>query len=1516
VISDVDPINESIGRLDLINDRQQVQITLVSGASGSVAFHYSISDGRGGTASATVTVTVRQPSENSPPQQVRQTKALVASGARVTSSVLGDWVDPDGDAFYLASAETAIPDAVSYKPEGSVVFSEGGAASSLRSVVLVVSDGRANGTGSMTVTVKPAGEVPIIADPFVVLTYAGQEITVSPLDHVRGGTGTLRLASVPAKTGATISASLDAGTFRFSSDQVGTHYLEYVVNDGDQTVTGILRVEVAAPPDANTRPITIPKTVFVKTLSSETVDVASTDIDPAGGVLLVTSVYNVAANSGVRAESIEQRAVRVTLTAPLESGPVSFNYRISNGLADAEGLITVVEIPRPARLQPPVAGDDAVTVRTGDAIDIHVLDNDVQPDGEELTLNPLLSTGLQGGSGLLFASGNVLRYLAPNKTGDFTAVYQVSGPDGQVAQAQVKISVREAVEATNNPPVPVTVTGRVLAGETARIAIPLNGIDPDGDSVQLLGQETSPEKGSVTQVGTDYIDYEAGDYSAGTDTFTYSVVDALGARATGTVRVGISPKHDGARNPVAIEDEATIRPGGTVSVQVLANDSDPDGGTLKVTKVEPNTRDIKATIVGDVVKVTPPRAPGRYGLVYTIENEFGGTSSNFITVVVDPNAQRAYPIADDTVLTLTDVLGQQSVNVNVLQNVFFADGEVSALKVSLLPGYSTSATVTAGKRIRVEVLAKSQIIPFAVAHPDDPSIVSYAFVWVPGLDDALPQLNRRAPALAVASEAEIRIDLNDYVLATGGKTVRLTDITSVKATHSDGGSLVVNDHTLRFTSADKYFGPASISFEVTDGSSATDPNGRKATLVLPIKVTPRQNQPPVFVGGVIDFEPAQSKQLDLLKLTNYPYPDDVGELAYAVIGSLPDGFSYTLTGQTLVLRADEDAKRGTTSSLALSVRDDLSAGQSGRIQLNVVASSRPLARPAPDSAIATRGQSTSVDVLANDEATNPFPGQPLKVVAIRGLDGANLPEGVSVTPSADRSRLAINISSAALPGDTNLQYEVADATGDPDRYVWGSVRISVQDRPDAVANLAASAFGNKSITLRWNPGNSNNSAITGYQVLMFSPSQELLSTTACTATVCDVTTQGNGPSNAVRFRVTATNAIGTSDPASMSDTIWSDVIPAAPAGLAATPLDGGLHITWTPTPDPAGGSPVNSYVVLAGSASATVTPSSCTTSCAVDVSGLSNGQAVTVSVSARNGAYAALAAWNSSIVTGVPAGPPLIVGAPSATATDTAITVDWAGAFADNGRAITDYRAVAYTGAQPSCPASGDGTATSATISASSDSVYSIVVFAWNAQGCTASAPVVAHTPPAVVTDADAGLPGQHGENFDLVLAAVRIGGTTLSADYSFYYSINGGAEQPDPISSGGFISGAPYGAAVTIALRACRNFSDGATACQATPSAPIALAYVAVDPHVTGVSFAAGATQFDAGTFTWLSTPAGYDAVEYSCGAGFLPADPNPGGTCSVSPLISDPLLTIRVTANGGQTYDIKYDQNGNVRP
>jgi len=1551
VVTQVGAIDEAVGRIDLVSRNQQLQITLAPTATGTFTFPYTISDGRGGSASATVTLQVRGDDENSPPHQVRSSTATVGQGGRVSTQVIGDWVDPDGDAIYLTGASIAAPDQVGYKPDGVVVYTDGGETTGQKTVALTVSDGRTEAAGSLQVTVRPRGEVPILVEPWVALATAGDEVTIRPLAHVRGGNGTIRLGGVPPKAGTTIVASFEAGTFTFQSEQVGTHYIEFTVTDGTQTATGTVRVDVTAPADASTRPITVPKTMFIRAQSSQTVDPPTTDIDPAGGVLVVTGVMNVPTGSGLQVEVLDQRRIRVTLRAPLDD-TVTFNYRISNGLAEAEGTISVVEIPTPLRLQPPIATDDQATVRVGDAIDIPVLDNDEQPDGDEITLDPELAQPLSGDAGLLFVSGDRLRYLAPETAGNYTAIYSISGADGQTAQARVTISVRERNAATNNPPVPRTVTARVLAGNTVRIDVPTSGIDPDGDAVQLIGQVTNPEKGTVLKVDGSTIEYQAGDYSSGTDVFQYAVVDGLGARATGTIRVGISPALEGGRNPVANLDTVSVRPGRTVSVRALLNDSDPDGAALSIRQVEPTTADVAAEIVGDdIVKITPPRQVGDYSVIYTIENATGGTSSNFIRVTVDDDAPLSRPSVEDSVLSVTDVLDRETVDVAVLDRVFFADGDVRDLGVELVPGFGTSAQVLPNKRIRVEIGNRSQIIPFAVVHPENSAVRSYAFIWVPGYDDALPQINTKAPLLVVKSESTLRIDLSQYVVALGGSRVRITDPSTVRATHANGDPLVVDERTLQYTSADRYWGPASISFEVTDGASASDPNGHVTTLSLPIQVQPRDNQPPVFTGGVVEFEPGQQKELDLVKLTKYPYDNDLDELSYTVLEPLPTGFSYQLNGQRLLVTADAAAIKGSTTSITLAVRDALTEGQAGRVQLRVVPSTRPLARPAPDRAITKRGETTVIDVLANDNATNPFPEVPLRVVAIRGLDGASLPAGIGISPSADRSRLTVTVSDTAEPVDVTLQYQVADATGDSERYTWGLVTVSVQDVPDPVSNLRVVEFGDRMLRLSWSPGPANNSPITEYRVAAVSAAGGSTSTTSCTLTAgCTIATPGNGPDYALRLSVVAVNAIGESDPSQLPGTIWSDVIPPPPASVAATPVDHGLRVVWR-KPSASSGTPIDSYLVTVAGQSVTVTVP---TSDAVGTEysrivanpAIANGSAASFSVSARNKAPNSLATWNEAGGTATPAGAPILSASPSASASTTdgtTASVSWAGAFSDNGRAISDYYVARHDGTPPSCtvtgvetgsptftPPSGSGvqsvgTATSATFSGlTPDTSYSFTVYAYNGQGCTASATVVA-TPraqPGDVTDATVSGPtARDGGYWDFRLMGITTGGGA-SAD-SVIYRLSGGttdATQSSPVPLGSYLTSGTthYGNDVSVELKACHQYPE-VLLCSANWSAPIhlgrpvsiqltGLQAIETVPPLTGLAPGEG-------YWTWTSAPVvasagvpGYDAVTLGCGGSDDPGTPQ----CEVvggGVLGNDyPDLVVTVNANG-TTYTRTYN-------
>ncbi len=1374
-------------RLDRVSNNQQLQLTLPEAASGTISFGYAVGDGHGNTANANVNVIVRDDDENSPPVQQRENRAVVESGGRATTSVLGDWVDPDGDPFFLLEANVAAPDVISSTAEGVVVFDEGGGAGSERHVSLLVSDGRDVSSGLLSVGVRAPGDVELVAEPFVALATSGEEIRIDPLRHVRGGSGPVRLSAVPAKPEVVLTPDFDGGSFRFTSSAVRTHYLEYTVTDGVDTATGIVRVDVSAPPDRDTTPITVPHTAFLHVQQPVDVDVLATDIDPTGGVLIVTGLTETADAEGVRVEIVDHRILRVTLAGPLATGSTTFGYRVTNGLAEAEGEVTVVEVPMPGRTQPPVAAPDTISARTGDVIDIAVLDNDEHPDELPFTLAPDLVE--QPAGGFLFTAGDRLRYFAPDEPGEFEAIYRIDA-GGQFATATVAISVRAADQEANSVPVPETVTARVLAGESVRIPIPLAGTDPDGDSVQLLGQVSNPERGAVVERGGDWLEYEAGAYSAGTDTFQYSVVDALGAQANGSIRVGIAPRLEGARAPIAVEDTVTVRPGRTISVRVLENDSDPDGGALALQSVEPTEATAVATIVGDTIEVQVPDGEGDHGFLYTVENEHLGEASTYLRVEARNDAPLARPEASDTVLSLSDILEDDLVDVDVLENAFIADADVADATVGLVPGYDLGAQVRSDGSIRIEVEDKRRILPFSVSHPEDPDLTAHAFIWVPGRDDALPQLRRDAPKVSVRSGEEVVLELEDHVIAASGRPVRITDAATVHASHSDGTALVVDADTLRFRSEPGYFGLASLSFTVTDGESAADPTARTGTIVIPIQVRPTEDQPPAFTGGVIDFEPGQSKSIDLVKLTNYPYPDAVDELEYRVLEPEPEGFGLSLDGDELTITSSATTPSGARQAVSIAVADASGDGAPGRIELRVVPSTRPIAQPAADTAVAARGRTTTIDVLENDGATNPFPGTPLRVIGVRGL-GDSLPAGVSIEPSADRSTLTVDVDESAAPVNTTLQYQVADATDDPSRYAWGTVTISVQDRPDPVTGAQVTGFGDGTLDVVFGAGAFNNSPITGYEISLVAAEDEVVGTSTCAATTCTVATPGNGQANAVHVRVQARNSIGLSDPVEAPGPIWSDVIPPAPQGLGALPLDGGLRIEWAPV-GTGGGSEVQSYVVTVGGVSREVDAgAACSPGvCATESFGLANGSQVPFTVSARNQAYPALAAWTEAGGTGMPFGPPvagsIVVAGDAAAGT---VTVSWS-PFDGNGDAIAGYfvqrladgQTAVPTGPQacavtspapgtPVAPARGGTVAEMVEVGPDASSVqftgtgtestqYSFVVWGFNRAACvnTGVAGVVVRPAPGQITDVRSQMAWLTTETWDRYIDGVGAG--------------------------------------------------------------------------------------------------------------------------------------------------------------
>ena len=657
------------GTISVARGGRALQISGVdANQTGSTSFSYEASDGQA-SASARVQVTIHPYSQNAAPNQLRASTVKIGANAQIQYQALSDWRDPDGDPIYLKNAEAPEGLSVSFSEDGSLTITDEGSAPGPKSIVLTVADDQGAETrGELIATVQEAGNLPPSANGDLFQAHPGETVTLDPLKNDTDPNGDpLSLAAVSGiPAGATISPDLDRGTIDFRATAPGSYSFAYTVSDGIATTLGIIRVEVveatALPPVAENDTAVLPLggSVLVAPLNN--------DYDPSGGLLSITSVD--ASNvPGLEVALIDRHLLRVTAPSGL-SQTASFSYTVSNGQGEATADVMVIPGAADRSDLPPVLKPDHAKVRVGDVGTVSVLSNDRSPAGLNLQVESTLAYDPTNALGTPFVTGNQVRLEAGANPGIMDVTYSVIDSAGNRASSTVTFEVVGASD-QNQPPRPRDISAWAAAGQTTRIPVTLDGIDPDGDSVSLTGLDSSPQQGSATAQST-WIDYTPNQNASGTDSFTYTVTDRQGARASARVRVAISAAPSLNQNPVAVPDTVLTRPDRMVTVNVLSNDVDPDGDplTLEEYGLETATPELDPQVrSSSTLQIHTPSQAGTYLVSYTVSDGRGGSARGTVTVYVQDDAPLKAPIARDDYVSYEDLPTDGSaVRVKVLEN--------------------------------------------------------------------------------------------------------------------------------------------------------------------------------------------------------------------------------------------------------------------------------------------------------------------------------------------------------------------------------------------------------------------------------------------------------------------------------------------------------------------------------------------------------------------------------------------------------------------------------------------------------------------------------------------------------------------------------------------------------------------------------------------------------------------------------------------------------------------------------
>jgi hypothetical protein len=235
--------------------------------------------------------------------------------------------------------------------------------------------------------------------------------------------------------------------------------------------------------------------------------------------------------------------------------------------------------------------------------------------------------------------------------GGTIAVGPVAAPPAAVTvlstaagQATLPVTVVAGAAPGNTPPVAVNDSANTNEDTAVVIAVLANDTDPDSPAntinpatVAIGG--TGPANGTATvNPVTGAVTYTPRLNFNGNDSFTYVVQDTLGAFSNvATVSITVNPVDD---PPNAVNDAASVNVNNSVTISVLANDTDPEGNILPNTVAivdppNPNLGTATPQANGTVIFAAGGTA-GQTAFTYRVQGGLG-VFSNLATVTVNVN---------------------------------------------------------------------------------------------------------------------------------------------------------------------------------------------------------------------------------------------------------------------------------------------------------------------------------------------------------------------------------------------------------------------------------------------------------------------------------------------------------------------------------------------------------------------------------------------------------------------------------------------------------------------------------------------------------------------------------------------------------------------------------------------------------------------------------------------------------------------------------------------------------------
>ncbi|WP_114476320.1 Ig-like domain-containing protein, partial [Euzebya rosea] len=490
-------------------------------------------------------------------------------------------------------------------------------------------------------------------------------------------------------------------------------------------------------------------------------------------------------------------------------GTDAFDYRICDAdgtCASARVTVTVV-LPD----APPVANSDTATTLRAVPVDIDVLANDTDANGDidvaSLTVDP-------APNGTTSVVGGQVRYTS---SASFVGVdlfdYTICDDAGACDTASVQVTV----DPTGTAPTANDDTASTVEDTPVLVDVLANDTDPDGDIDDTTLAVSSPPSDGVAVVVGGQVRYTPAGGFVGTDAFDYRICDADGTCDTGTVTLDVTPA---ASPPNAVDDTAATMRNTSVLIDVLANDSDPNGDLDPNSLSAADGTNGATTIVGGQVSYDPTSGfTGTDQFDYTVCDLLGDCSTATVQVTVAPNGSSPPTAVDDDGGTIQR--GTVDHPVPVLANDTDPDGDLDAATLAIVSPPSTGAASVSGSTILWTPSDTTPRGPTTMTYRvcDTAALCDTATVTIVVVEDlgaAAVVANDDTATVVQGIKAPISVLANDLAPGLPFEYSTLVPTDGTNGTTRRVGSRV------EYTSVPTYTGPDSFTYTVCDENGWCD----------------------------------------------------------------------------------------------------------------------------------------------------------------------------------------------------------------------------------------------------------------------------------------------------------------------------------------------------------------------------------------------------------------------------------------------------------------------------------------------------------------------------------------------------------------------------------------------------------------------------------------------------------------------------------------------------------------------